>query len=43
MNISGDGKSMIVLPPLILDKDGAVKGIEILEKVIKKLDLKQKL
>jgi 4-aminobutyrate aminotransferase-like enzyme len=40
-NISGDGKSIIILPPLILDKEKATKGVEILEKVIKKLDINQ--
>lgn len=43
MNISGDGKAIIILPPLILNKETAEKGLKILEKVIKKLDLKQKI
>ena len=43
VNVSGDGKSIIILPPLILNKETAEKGLKILEKVIKKLDLKQKI
>jgi 4-aminobutyrate aminotransferase-like enzyme len=42
-NISGDGKSIIILPPLIINQETAEKGLKILEKVIKKLDLKQKI
>jgi 4-aminobutyrate aminotransferase-like enzyme len=42
VNVSGDGRSIIILPPLILNEEVAQKGLQILEKVIKKLDLKQK-
>lgn len=41
MNLSGDGKSIIVLPPLIIDKNTCLEGIKILEKVVKKLDINQ--
>lgn len=37
-NFSGDCKSIILLPPLILDKKTCDKGIKILTKAIKKLD-----
>jgi 4-aminobutyrate aminotransferase-like enzyme len=40
-NFSGDGKSIVILPPLILDKKTCDKGIKILTKAVKKLDSKE--